>query len=192
MHNLTDIYTPHTHVCTINSVTVYRDIKQSINVGTLNKSRKRNHSAPCCGTDIQWPSYAWCSLPYSLTHPLLYHLQLPQEITVSHTCHRKSFLTWTWNYKLWFGLSRLVNGGPYRHCTVFSVIYMSILCFSAFPTALRYFTLCLYRLWSLPKFISGYYTLMLTRKCSLCSCCMHAHVSVCSVDELRLCGYCYF
>jgi len=92
MHNLTDIYTTHTHVCTINSVTVYRDIKQSVNVGTLNKSRKRNHSVPCCGTDSQWPSYAWWSLPYSLTHHLLYYLQLPQEITLSHACHSNLFL----------------------------------------------------------------------------------------------------
>jgi hypothetical protein len=108
MHNFIYIY--HTHVCTINSVTVYWDIKQSVNVGTLNKSRERNHCVPCCGTDSQWPSYSWCSLPYSLTHPLLYYLQLPQEIAlcpmpVIVTCFW--ILYWTWNSKLWSGLSWL-------------------------------------------------------------------------------------
>jgi hypothetical protein len=142
-------------------VTVYWDIKQRINVGTLNKSREINHSVPCRGTDSQWPSDAWCSLPHSLTHPPLYYLQLPQEITLCHMPDRVThFLTlyWTWNSKLWFGLSRLVYGGPCRHGTVFGLICMSVLCFSTFPTAINHFTLCLYRLWRLPRFISGYYT----------------------------------
>lgn len=76
------------------------------------------------GTDSQWPSYAWCSLPHSLNHPPLYYLQPPQEITLCHMPDRVThfwILYWTWNSKLWFGLSRLVYGGLCRHCTVFSL-----------------------------------------------------------------------
>lgn len=95
------------------------------------------------------------------THPLMYYLQLPKEITLYPmpvTITRFWILYWIWNSKLQFGLSRLVYGGPCRHCAVFSLICMSVLFFSTFPTAPKYFTLCLYRLWSLPRFISGYYT----------------------------------
>ena len=119
-------------------------------MGTLNKSSERNHSVPCCSTASQWPSYTWCSLLYSLTHPPSYYLQLPQDITLSYAWPTNSFL----NSVLAF--SRLV----YRvlaSIVVFSLIRISFLCFPTFPTAFKYFTLCLYRQWSLPRLISGYY-----------------------------------
>jgi hypothetical protein len=70
-------------------------------------------------------------LPKLPFHTTCNYLSKPLSSTL-YLVTRSYVLFWTWNSKLWFGFSRVVYWGCYACCIVFSLICISVTCFSSF------------------------------------------------------------